>query len=223
MSVGETNDALWYFDSATFAHMTPSEGNLMHKSVYNGSDHALVRNGSLLKIANIGYAQLPTSSRPLHLKSIFHVPQLCHHLLSVKRLCKDNNCSVVVKDKASAQILLQASSRGNVYPLSPWSKSSPPQAFVAFRHFGDIWHRRLGHNDTHILDSLRKNNSISLSNSFCNNCVSCCLGKSYHLSFKLVEYCSSFPLDIIHADVWQSPVISNLGFKYYVIFVDDFS
>ncbi|XP_070008930.1 uncharacterized protein [Nicotiana sylvestris] len=129
MSVGETNYATWYLDSAATAHMTPSEGNFMHKSAYNGSDHVLVGNGSLLKIENIGYAQLPTPSRPLHLKSIFHVPHLRHNLLSVKRLCKDNNCavnfdssSVIVKDKASGQTLLQASSEGDVYPLSPWSR-----------------------------------------------------------------------------------------------------
>lgn len=54
-------------------------------------------------------------------------------------------------------------------------------------------------------------------------CVSCRLGKSYHLSFNLVEHCSSFPLDIIHSYVWKSPILSNLGFKYYVIFVDGFS
>lgn len=125
--------------------MTSSEGNFMHKSAFNGSDNVLVRNESLHKIANSGHAQLPTFVRPLHLKSIFHVPHLRHHLLSVKRLCKDNNCSVsfdssfvVVKDKALGQILLQASSEGYVYPLSPWSKSSPPWANVALRHPGDI-------------------------------------------------------------------------------------
>lgn len=124
MLVSETNDAPWYSDSAASAHMTLSEGNFMHKSSYNGSDHVFVWNGSFLKIANIGYAQLPIPSRPLHLNSIFHVPHLCHHLLSVKRPCKDNNCSinfdsssVVFKDKASSQILLQASSKA-AYILS---------------------------------------------------------------------------------------------------------
>lgn len=80
----------------------------------------------------------------------------------------------------------------------------------------------MGHSGTHVLDSLRKN-SISLSNSFSNNCVSCHLGKSNRLSFNLVNHCNSFPLDIVHSDILQYPVLSNLGFKYYVIFVDDFS
>lgn len=49
------------------------------------------------------------------------------------------------------------------------------------------------------------------------------LGKSQRLPFHLVIHCSSSPLDIIHSEIWQSPVLSNLGFKYYVIFYDDFS
>ncbi|CAH9079866.1 unnamed protein product [Cuscuta europaea] len=31
------------------------------------------------------------------------------------------------------------------------------------------------------------------------------------------------PLQLIHSDVWRSPILSNLGFKYYVCFIDDFS
>ncbi|KAG5596576.1 hypothetical protein H5410_037808 [Solanum commersonii] len=145
MSVGEANDQTWYFNFAASAHMTPSVGNFLHKSPYTGLDRVLVGNGTLLNIDNIGYAQLPSKTRPLHLRSTFHVPQLRHNLLSVKRLCKDNNCfinfdssSVSVKDKASGQPLLQASSKGDVYPLSSSSLSSSPQAFVALRQPSDI-------------------------------------------------------------------------------------
>jgi len=230
MSVGETNDATWYFDSAASAHMTPSEGNFLRKSPYTGLDRVLVGNGTLLDIKNIGYSKLPSISRPLHLHSMFHVPQLRHNLISVKKLCKDNNCSidfdsssVSVKDKATGQTLLQASSEGDVYPLASLSVSSHSQACVAIRQSGDIWLRRLGHSGVQILDCLRKNNYISLLNSVRSDCVPCRLGKSQRLPFKLVDHCSSSPLDIIHSDVWQSPVLSNLGFKYYVVFVDDFS
>ncbi|CAH9134641.1 unnamed protein product, partial [Cuscuta epithymum] len=34
---------------------------------------------------------------------------------------------------------------------------------------------------------------------------------------------STTPLYLIHSDVWQSHVLSPNGFKYYVIFIDDFS
>lgn len=33
----------------------------------------------------------------------------------------------------------------------------------------------------------------------------------------------TFPFDLVHSNVWQSPVDSIFGFKYYVIFADDYS
>jgi len=230
MSVGETNDATWYLDSAASAHMTSSEGNFLHKTPYTGHNRVLVGDGKLLNISHTGYIQFPSTSRPLHLRFVFQVPQLQHNLISVKKLCEDNNCvvnfdssSVSIKDKASGQTLIQESSKGNVYPLSSKLSRSPSQALVALRQSGDAWHRRLGHCGARVLDSLRENNSICLLNIFQNNCVSCRLGKAHRLPFHLVEHCSSFPLEIVHSDVWQSPVLSNLGYRYYVIFIDDFS
>ena len=32
-----------------------------------------------------------------------------------------------------------------------------------------------------------------------------------------------FPFQLLHLDVWTSPVASNSGFKYYLVIVDDFS
>jgi len=29
--------------------------------------------------------------------------------------------------------------------------------------------------------------------------------------------------DIIHSDLWMSPVLSSFGHRYYVLFVDDYS
>jgi transposase InsO family protein len=44
---------------------------------------------------------------------------------------------------------------------------------------------------------------------------------TYSLFKKPGRYTS--PLHLIHTNVWTSPIFSNSGFKYYVIFVDDCS
>ena len=48
--------------------------------------------------------------------------------------------------------------------------------------------------------------------------------KSHKLPFVSSSRTSSFPLEIIHSDVWgPAPILSNQGFLYYVIFIDNFS
>lgn len=179
----------------------------MRKSPYTSFDVVLDGNGTLLDIKNIGCSQLPSMSRPLHLHSMIHVPQLHHKLISVKKLYKDNNCainidssSISVKDKASGQTLLQAFNEGDVYPLSSSFVSSYPQPCVAICQFGNLWHLQLGDSGAHTLDRLRKNNCISLLNFVSSDCVPCQLGKSQWLPFNLVDHCSSSPLDVIHLD-----------------------
>lgn len=54
-------------------------------------------------------------------------------------------------------------------------------------------------------------------------CSSCQLGKSKRQSFSSSTRISTHPLQLIHTDVWTSPVPSVSGYKYYVIFIDDFS
>jgi hypothetical protein len=49
------------------------------------------------------------------------------------------------------------------------------------------------------------------------------MGKSKKLSFSSSNRQTSFPLHLIHIDIWTSPITSNSRFKYYVIFVDDYS
>jgi hypothetical protein len=48
--------------------------------------------------------------------------------------------------------------------------------------------------------------------------------KARQLPFNPSSSTSSYPLEIIHSDVWgHFPITSLNGFHYYAIFVDDFS
>lgn len=50
------------------------------------------------------------------------------------------------------------------------------------------------------------------------------LEKSCKLSFSSSETITTSPLKVVHSDVWgPSPILSVCGFRYYVVFVDDFS
>lgn len=55
-------------------------------------------------------------------------------------------------------------------------------------------------------------------------CASCQQGKSKKLPFPTPTSRASRPLELAHSDVWGlSPISSISGFRFYVLFVDDFS
>ena len=89
-----------------------------------------------------------------------------------------------------------------------------------------VWHQRLGHPYSKILSLLKEQNIIDLSHwiSKPNICISCQMGKSCKLLFKSNNKISKFPFQKIHCDIWgPTPIASNQGFRYYAIFIDDFS
>ncbi|XP_020114487.1 uncharacterized protein LOC109728471 isoform X3 [Ananas comosus] len=134
----------------------------------------------------------------------------------------------ISKDKETGKELLRCPSSGtSLYPISSRLASvgnKQQLALIASRFSGDVWHRRLGHPSLPVLSTFIKNNKIvsdsALKLSVCNACN---MGKHVKLSFHDSESQSAFPFHIVHSDVWQSPVPSVSGYKYYVIFIDDYS
>lgn len=53
-------------------------------------------------------------------------------------------------------------------------------------------------------------------------CPSYQLGKHVKLPFSLSNTVFVSPVDLVHSDVWTSPVTSISGIMYYVIFLDNF-
>jgi hypothetical protein len=88
-----------------------------------------------------------------------------------------------------------------------------------------VWHNRLGHPSEPMLQHIISNFQLPISSSKAiqSICSSCQLEKSKQLSF-LDSSCVSYaPLELIHSDVWISPLSSTNRSKYYVHFIDYFS
>jgi hypothetical protein len=54
-------------------------------------------------------------------------------------------------------------------------------------------------------------------------CASCQLGKATKLPFHPSTRISQSLLELVHSDIWTSQIPSVSGYKYYTLFVDDFS
>lgn len=89
----------------------------------------------------------------------------------------------------------------------------------------DVWHKRLGHPSLRVLESVIKGcNLPTKMNEEVKFCDACQYGKSHTLPFPNSVSHTMAKFDLVHMDPWgPSPLNSSQGFKYYVIFINDFS
>jgi hypothetical protein len=232
------DDQPWLADSGANAHVTNELENLQIQQPFQNADTVAVGNGSDLAIKNIGSSLLHSSNSTFHLKNILHCPQSSANLLSIQKFCVDNSCYFIltsshffIKDLRTQATLLEGRSENGLYPL--WlgknflkGTSKAFTALIGVRVSSLVWHFRLGHPSLDIVNRIVKNKSLPVSSFDFNQnvvCTSCQLGKSKKQPFHASNRISSQPLQLIHTDVWTSPVQSVSGCKFHVIFVDDFS
>jgi hypothetical protein len=86
------------------------------------------------------------------------------------------------------------------------------------------WHRRLGHPGKAALQRLAQTSSVVCSKPDDDSiCHACQLGRHVRLPFTSSLSRAIKIFDLIHCDLWTSPVISVSGFKYYLVIIDDCS
>ena len=236
----------WLFDSDATNHITVDSNNLAQRTESNGGENLIVGNGQGLPIQNTGSSSFKTSSGIIHLDNILHVPKITKILLSIAKLTYDNNAivefhpfSVFVKDKITKKVLLRGMLKDGLYRvnvsdakhvnnlsfLAHFSKDSDFfHCFSSKVSVNKLWHLRLGHPSPLIMNKVANlcNNSFYVSES--TVCSSCQLGKNHRLHAPSSASKSVAPLDIIFSDVWgPAPVTSREGYRYYVLFEDNYS
>lgn len=87
----------------------------------------------------------------------------------------------------------------------------------------DLWHQCLGNLGDDALDCMLWSTSITHTGSPSSFCQSCQLGKSVRQPFSSSDHVSYFPFQLLHCDVWTSPVLSISRYQYYLAFLDDYS
>jgi hypothetical protein len=105
------------------------------------------------------------------------------------------------------------------YP-APSSPTSAPSALVAS---ASTWHRRLGHPGVNVLSKLSHDSSIVCSRCSHDLCHACQLGSHICLPFVSSNFHADNNFDLIHCDIWTSPVVSVSGYKCYLVILDDHS
>lgn len=219
----------WYHDSGTTHHITSNIDNLQQSAPYNGPNQLYIGNGQGLNIASFRNSLLHTNHRMLKLHNILHVPHIKKNLLYVHRLTSNNDVVFefhppfcLIKDRKMRAALLRRMVKDGLYCLD---SSAPSQAMVGECATSTTWHNRLGHPHFRILQIIIAKYGLHVTHRdgpFM--CDFCCNSKVHKDAFVRAFRKTSQPLKLIHSDLWGSaPTLSHYGFRYYVIFIDDFS
>ncbi|KAI0492295.1 hypothetical protein KFK09_026565 [Dendrobium nobile] len=211
--------------------MSNTNENLDFYNTYNGNDTITFGDGRSVPIAHTGTSILPTPARKLILSRLLHIPSLSYNLLSIFNLVKDNPISItfdangfVFKDQTTNQIILQGPCSKGVYKIAAQPSRLLAQALTVTNTPSVDWHLCLGHPHHRILKQISHSNPSLHISHFKSACTSCMSYKGQKLSFDRSTSRTRYPLELVHSDVWgPSPVSSHQGFRYYIIFVDDFS
>ncbi|KAJ9538099.1 LOW QUALITY PROTEIN: hypothetical protein OSB04_030832 [Centaurea solstitialis] len=225
MSVQAPQDNNFYMDSGATRHMTFNQGT-MHSLTPCNSNFIQVGNGDMVPARYIGHCTLPYSSYPLYLNNVLVSDKLIKNLISVRRFTIDNSVSVefdpfgfTVKDLKTGSFLQRCDSdHHDLYPvLPPTPRSALASANIAVSF--DVWHRRLGHPGAAIFQFLVSRKFITCSSRTSTLCHACQLGKHCRLPFSLSTTKTSRVFELIHSDLWTSPVtmVLNIMFFFWMI------
>ncbi|KAI4365563.1 hypothetical protein MLD38_021538 [Melastoma candidum] len=215
----------WVMDTGATSHMVSSDGTLRSSRPLTLPVSITIGNGSSIPVSRVGNTSLTTPSSSYALNDVLLVPSLIQNLISVRKLTRDNFCSVTfdshgfsIKDLRSGTVILRFNSSGDLYTIP----ASSPHALLTTSSPSTVWHRRLGHPGRDAILHLQKRSAIPL-NTFSPSCHACRLGKPVKLPFTRSHSVSTAPFQLLHCDLWTSLILSNSGFRYYLIIVDDFS
>jgi hypothetical protein len=99
--------------------------------------------------------------------------------------------------------------------------SSPTSALSTLVALVSTCHRCLGHLGVNILSKVSHDSSVICSRRCHDLCHACKLGRHIRLPFVSSNSHADDNFDLIHCDLWTSPVVSISGNKYYLVILDD--
>lgn len=176
--------------------------NMSVASKYAGEEQVSIGSGQSLLITHTGCGILHTPMFSFQLSNLLCVPNIASNLLYVHQLYVDNNCITVfdsnnffVQDKSTDKILFQGPSVNGLYPLTSLAAQSLfPSPVCSIAHAGintsfHLWHNRLGHPSTQVLNSVFHLLNLPLCNSNKCVCEHCLKRKMTKLPFSFFSYC----------------------------------
>jgi hypothetical protein len=126
-----------------------------------------------------------------------------------------------VKDLQTRRVIARCNSTGELYLFCASASTSTTATLTAATPSTTLWHRHLRHVGHEALSKLISSNVISCNKRQDTHVHACQLGHHVRLPFRVSNTRAHRPFDLIHCDIWTSPVVSVSGYKYYLVILDD--
>lgn len=228
------NKNVWVLDSGTTSHMC-CDKNLFVKLTSHTEKIELAAD-NFIESVGIGDVLIETKTIKITLCNVLFVPLLKTNFLSMSVVTDKgytvdfNNKSAVIRD-AKLNKIICAEKTNNLFLFT--MNSEKEQLFSMQRKTDSSgfikWHERYGHLNAKSLSNLNQNNMVrglNLVNTYDSiDCEICLKGKISTLPFpKCSDSKSRGVLNLIHSDICGPMRTASLGgFKYFALFIDDFS
>jgi hypothetical protein len=149
-------------------------------------------------------------------------PDIIQNLLYVRRFTTDTWCfmefnpfGLSIKDISMWNVITWCNSSGPLYTMRLPSYPTPSSHIAASLNLvasASTWHRHLRHPGVDILSKLSHDSSVICSRHTHDICHACQLGRHTCLPFVSSNSRVDNNFDLIHCDMWTSPIASISGY-----------
>ena len=227
----------WFLDSGATSHLTANRDWI--KDFRSESDHEVgIANGTKLASTGSGVVSIPlTTGYTMDAQDVVHVPNLTLNLLSVHKMVKQGDRSVIfdvngcrlLNREVQVQpecVLATGSQINGMYyldrcqSLSYIAEAEKPTVV-------NLWHRRLGHLSNASMQQLRymATGVNNMDKSVVVPCEACVKDKQARVPFKKSGIKrSQCVLGLVHSDVCGPMNVPSVGgARYFLTFTDDYT
>ncbi|GJS53106.1 retrovirus-related pol polyprotein from transposon TNT 1-94 [Tanacetum coccineum] len=217
----------WIKDSRCSIHMMGNRKLFFTYKAYNGG---ILIFGNNIRGNVIGKGMISNDS--LKIDNVEHVDNLGFNLLSRGQIC-DNKCRVAFSEHDSeitkdGKVIGRGIRKKGLYVMKLGNKPNDQICLTTIDENSTLWHRRLGHANTRLIQSLASKELVrnlpkfKFDQHFYDACK---MGKQAHASHKAKNVVSTTRcLELLHMDLFGPSAVRSYGGNHYtLVIVDDYS
>ena len=185
----------------------------------------------MLTVAGVGKVNIDSLDT---LDEVLHMPKLCINLISVQKISKMPNYSILFAEddaflinKLSSQKIGVAKVVKGLYQLQESSKAAFVEASQLNKGYHDqlsnydILHKRFGHPSIQVLKTMFPSIKTPYPLPLCEVCE---YSKHKKAIYPSSQSRKNYPFQLIHSDVWGPIQEESIhGHRWFIVIIDDFS